>query len=330
LYNCIEQNCSFFPSLFMPSMPTNCRRFACALTSVAFACSALAQSAVFDSIKGSVLRDGTRIVQGQEAVIGSTITTAADGQATLRFEDGQRLAVGPNTALVLERYSYVPARPAESASWLNLLRGGLRYVSGSLAKANPNAFRLSTPTATIGIRGSIVAVAVIEGGAGGVAGAAGVVGGAAGVGSVSMQVLEGIGTMANGAGTLAAGAGSVVASTGALGPVLSSLAALPAGAAGILQGVNAIQFVGAGAAGGASTTAGTTGGATGGAAGTAGGVTGGVGGAAGTVGAVGAAAAPATLAGVGLTTVATGAGLAAATAAVVKAASNTNSTVSHH
>ena len=309
----------------MSSLLPNCRQFACALTSVAFACNALAQSAVFDSIKGGVLRDGARIVQGQEAVIGSTITTAADGQATLRFEDGQRLAVGPNTALVLERYSYVPARPAESASWLNLIRGGLRYVSGALAKANPNAFRLSTPTATIGIRGSIVAVAVIEGGAGGAVG--GVAGGAAGVASVSMQVIEGIGTMANGAGTVAGAAGSVVATTGALAPALTTLAALPAGAAGILQGVNAIQFVATGAASGVGTTAGTTGGATGGAAG---GIAGGAGSAAGAVGAVGAAAAPATLAGIGLTTVATSAGLAAAAAAAVKAASNTNSTVSHH
>lgn len=311
----------------MPSFLPNCRQFACALTGVAFACNALGQSAVFDSIKGGVLRDGARIVQGQEAVIGSTITTAADGQATIRFEDGQRLAVGPNTALILERYTYLPARPAESASWLNLVRGGLRYVSGALAKANPSAFRLSTPTATIGIRGSIVAVAVIEGGAGGVAG--GVAGGAAGVGSVSMQVIEGIGTMANGAGTVAGAAGSVVATTGALAPALTTLAALPAGAAGILQGVNAIQFVATGAATGAGTTAGTSGGVTGGTTGSIGaasGVTGattGVTSVAGAVGTVGAAAIPATVAGVSVATVVGATALTTAVAAAAKAVSTT-------
>ena len=296
----------------MLSLSPKLRRLAVAFTSVAIACNALAQSAVFDSVRGDVQRNGARVGLGQEAVIGSTITTSESGQATIRFEDGQRLAVGPNTSLVLERYVYNVNRPAESASWLNLIRGGLRYVSGALAKANPNAFRLSTPTATIGIRGSIVAAAVLQN-------------------SVSMQVLEGIGTLTNGGSTLAASAGSVVSATGALAPALTSLAALPAGAAGVLQGVNAIQFVATGAATGAGTTASATGGGvTGGTAGAAGGVTGAGTGAAGVAGAVGAAAAPATLAGVGLATAATTAGVAAAAAAVVNAVSKTQSPASHN
>jgi hypothetical protein len=44
--------------------------------------------------------------------------------------------------------------PAEPALWLRLVRGGLRAVTGGIAALRPGAFRVATPTATIGVRGT--------------------------------------------------------------------------------------------------------------------------------------------------------------------------------
>jgi hypothetical protein len=43
---------------------------------------------------------------------------------------------------------------ATDKAWLDLLKGALRYVSGWIGKSQPQAFRLQTPAATLGIRGT--------------------------------------------------------------------------------------------------------------------------------------------------------------------------------
>ncbi|SFF37726.1 Sporulation related domain-containing protein [Fontimonas thermophila] len=47
-----------------------------------------------------------------------------------------------------------PAEPAVSRAYFRLLRGGFRAVSGLIGKSDPQEYRVSTPVATIGIRGT--------------------------------------------------------------------------------------------------------------------------------------------------------------------------------
>lgn len=84
---------------------------------------------------------------------GDRITTAEGAQAILRFSDGTKMTVRPGTEMVLQTFRF--RENAEDNSFvLQMLRGGLRAVTGLINKTSPNAARIQTNTATIGIRGT--------------------------------------------------------------------------------------------------------------------------------------------------------------------------------
>ena len=90
---------------------------------------------------------GAKIEQGE------TITTATGSFAIIKLNDGTKMTLRPNTALRIDEL--VANQPDKTDSGIfNLLRGGLRVVTGLVSKRNPNAARVITPTATVGIRGT--------------------------------------------------------------------------------------------------------------------------------------------------------------------------------
>lgn len=96
----------------------------------------------------------------QELKLGSTIdsgailSTGPGGTAVVKFEDGQIMAMLPNTRFAVRQYEFVTTNVAKSSAVFELLRGGLRFVTGMIGETNKNAFKLTAGTATIGIRGS--------------------------------------------------------------------------------------------------------------------------------------------------------------------------------
>lgn len=86
------------------------------------------------------------------------IVTGADSRLLIRLRDQSVLTVGANAALNVDRF--VIDTEAEPAGVLvSMVRGAFRFVSGSRgAERERVAFR--TPTATIGIRGTIIEAAV--------------------------------------------------------------------------------------------------------------------------------------------------------------------------
>ena len=86
------------------------------------------------------------------------IVTGADSRVLIRLRDQSVLTVGANAALNVDRF--VIDTEAEPAGVLvSMVRGAFRFVSGSRgAERERVAFR--TPTATIGIRGTIIEAAV--------------------------------------------------------------------------------------------------------------------------------------------------------------------------
>lgn len=85
---------------------------------------------------------------------GANFTTSANGEITLKFEDGQVAMLSPNTVFIATTYVYNKAKVADGNIVFNLLRGGLRFVSGVMAETSPAKFAVRTPTATAGVRGS--------------------------------------------------------------------------------------------------------------------------------------------------------------------------------
>lgn len=120
---------------------------------------AMAQVAVVQSIKGDAQVQteagiSTPLVQGQPIAAGTQLITGENGQAVVRFPDGHILALKDNSTVKITSYAYNQQQPTSSSFVMELVRGGLRSITGLLGKANPQAFRLVTPVATVGIRGS--------------------------------------------------------------------------------------------------------------------------------------------------------------------------------
>lgn len=124
----------------------------------AYATPVLAEDAIGDVVfaRGAVSAQSTggqlRLL-GKSAVIyrSDTITTGPKSFAVLKLNDGTRISVRPDTVLAINDYSEAPGK--ESAS-MRLFRGGLRAISGYISKRNPDAFKVRTAVATIGIRGT--------------------------------------------------------------------------------------------------------------------------------------------------------------------------------
>lgn len=89
--------------------------------------------------------------RGDSVLEGDVLSTTEKGFAVVSLADGTKFTLRPSTTFALERFSQ--AEGAES-SVMRLFKGGLRVVSGLIAKRNPAGVELRVNTATIGIRGT--------------------------------------------------------------------------------------------------------------------------------------------------------------------------------
>jgi hypothetical protein len=84
------------------------------------------------------------------------ITTEKDSATKLTFLDETTLTLGPDSSVVLDRFVYDPD-PSRASFVMTATQGIFRFASGKLPK---NAYRLHTPAATIGIRGTVLDLAI--------------------------------------------------------------------------------------------------------------------------------------------------------------------------
>ena len=89
------------------------------------------------------------------------LRTSADGTVGVTLQDDTRLSIGPSSEVRLERYVYAPGEGGFGMV-LKFVRGVAAYVSGRMAKLAPDAIRLETPAAIVGVRGTTVAIRVDE------------------------------------------------------------------------------------------------------------------------------------------------------------------------
>src|SRR5690554_781742 len=91
--------------------------------------------------------------KGAAVSAGDTVITGDDGRVQLRFTDGGLVSLMPNSRFAVEEYSQ-PTEDAEGSVSVNLIKGGLRALSGSIGKKNQDSYQLKTDVATLGIRGT--------------------------------------------------------------------------------------------------------------------------------------------------------------------------------
>ena len=159
---------------------------------------------------------------------GATITTGDNSQVVIKFEDGQEVALNANTSFKINNYHFEQAKPENNSALFSLFKGAMRSVTGLIGKTNPEAFKLNTPVATIGIRGTDFMAAT---------------------GSLYLQVLNGTITASTSAGTTAFAAGQIgFISTLSTLPAVISAAQLPTAVASSFSQLGSLTLEGASAA----------------------------------------------------------------------------------
>lgn len=89
-----------------------------------------------------------------EVESGDTLVTEKNTYALVKFIDNSEITLKPSTTFKVENFSYDAANPNGDNASFNLVKGGLRSVTGLLGKRNKEKFSMKTPSATIGIRGT--------------------------------------------------------------------------------------------------------------------------------------------------------------------------------
>jgi hypothetical protein len=103
----------------------------------------------------AVAADGRarQLTKGSEIEVGDTVKTQA-GRAQLRFTDGAYMSLQPQTDFKVEEYKYSGKENPSDNIVMNLLRGGMRTITGAIGRANRANYKMRTEVATIGIRGT--------------------------------------------------------------------------------------------------------------------------------------------------------------------------------
>ncbi len=91
--------------------------------------------------------------KGLEFREGDTLSTSGGGSAIIRMQDGTRMTLRPGTDMVIDRFRY-KENASDNNMLLSLFSGGLRAITGLISKNAPEAAKLRTKTATVGIRGT--------------------------------------------------------------------------------------------------------------------------------------------------------------------------------
>jgi len=111
-------------------------------------------TASFASGEQRPLATGNPVFQNQ------TIATGPNSVAQLLFTDQTTLSIGQRSQVTLDRYVYDPSRSSGAGAVVSMARGAMRFVSGT---QNPASYEVRTPVASIGVRGTIVDLLLLDG-----------------------------------------------------------------------------------------------------------------------------------------------------------------------
>jgi hypothetical protein len=97
-----------------------------------------------------------KLSAGDPVFRNEVVKTGHDSTAKLVFLDSTNLAVGPISRVVLDRFVYDGGESGQTVA-VKLSKGLFRFTTGALDK---NAYSVTTPTAAIGVRGTVLDISV--------------------------------------------------------------------------------------------------------------------------------------------------------------------------
>ena len=113
--------------------------------------------------------DGSMKTLSKNSVVeqGDTLITEKRTYARIKFNDNGEITLRPESRFKIEAFSYDQAKPKEDKALFELVKGGLRALTGHVGKrGDPDSYRIKTPPAVIGIRGTIFDVKICSGNCG--------------------------------------------------------------------------------------------------------------------------------------------------------------------
>jgi hypothetical protein len=103
-----------------------------------------------------------RLANGTMVQDADVLRTGPQSNMQVRFEDDSYVSLRENSEVRIDQFRFNGGKGDESA-FFSLLKGGLRAVTGLIGRTNHENYRMDTPTATIGIRGTDFALTHCQG-----------------------------------------------------------------------------------------------------------------------------------------------------------------------
>jgi FecR protein len=110
---------------------------------------------VVNRVRGNLASGGVvPVTQGDGVFRDEAVRTDVDSTAKIVLLDATNLSLGPSSSIKIDRFVYSGAGQ-HGAIAFNLAKGAFRFVTGDADKA---AYTITTPTATLGVRGTILRI----------------------------------------------------------------------------------------------------------------------------------------------------------------------------
>lgn len=93
------------------------------------------------------------VVVGSKVMVNDRILTGTDGSVGIMLRDHTMLSAGPNSSLQMNKFVFNTTTHAGTIDAM-VRRGSVAVISGKIAKATPENVSFSTPSMTLGVRGT--------------------------------------------------------------------------------------------------------------------------------------------------------------------------------
>ena len=122
------------------------------------------RAGVAAAVRGQVMLErpgsvGLAVETGAPIFIGDEIKTSGNSGLQILLLDETVFTLGPNSAMKIDEFVFDPST-TESKLDAELVRGAFRFISGRIAKQDPDKMKVKLPSGTIGIRGTMVDVQI--------------------------------------------------------------------------------------------------------------------------------------------------------------------------
>lgn len=94
------------------------------------------------------------VTQGMQLHAGDSLQTGVGAHLHLRMADDALLSLRPDSEIKITDYTYQAGAPEQTRIRFDLLRGTVRSVTGKGGEQSKDKFRMNTPVAAIGVRGT--------------------------------------------------------------------------------------------------------------------------------------------------------------------------------